>query len=75
MRRILLLAATHVAVPAVGLAPGFRALPILIAPPAPSTAEVAAQAAAASLRGRFRHDLKAGLPGRDHGLGKLASVV
>jgi hypothetical protein len=43
---------------AVGFALGIYALPILIAPAAPSAAEVAAQAAAASFKGRFRRDLK-----------------
>ena len=56
--RKLLLVATHVAALAIGFALGIYALPILIAPPAPSTEEVAAQAATASFTGRFRRDLK-----------------
>ncbi len=56
--RKLILVATHVAALAIGFALGIYALPILIAPPAPSTEEVAAQAAGASFKGQFRRDLK-----------------
>ena len=57
MRKLLLLA-THLLAAAVGFAAGIYTLPILIAPPAPSEAEVQAQAAAAQFKGRFRRDLK-----------------
>lgn len=56
--RKLILAATHLAALAIGFALGIYALPILIAPPAPSAADVAAQAASASFKGQFRRDLK-----------------
>jgi hypothetical protein len=56
--RKLVLAATHLAALAIGFALGIYALPILIAPPAPSAADVAAQAASASFKGQFRRDLK-----------------
>ena len=56
--RKFVLAATHLAALATGFALGFYALPILIAPPAPSAADVAAQAASASFKGQFRRDLK-----------------
>lgn len=54
----LLLVASHLLAAAVGFALGVYALPILIAPPAPSSAEVATQAASASHAGKFRRDLK-----------------
>jgi len=53
-----LLVASHLVAAAVGFALGVYALPILIAPPAPSSAEVATQAASASYAGKFRRDLK-----------------
>lgn len=57
-----LLVATHGLALGLGVALGFAlgvyALPILIAPPAPSATEVAAQAAAAGFTGRFRRELK-----------------
>ena len=56
--RKFVLAATHLAALAIGFALGIYALPILIAPPAPSAADVAAQAASASFKGQFRRDLK-----------------
>jgi hypothetical protein len=43
---------------AIGFALGVYLLPILIAPPAPSAAEVAVQAEKATYRGQFRRDLK-----------------
>lgn len=58
MKRLLVLAATHLAAAAAGFALGVYLLPVLVAPPAPSQAEVAAQAAQASFTGRFRRDLK-----------------
>jgi hypothetical protein len=54
----LLLAATHLAALAIGFALGVYTLPILIAPPAPSAAEVKAQADKATFKGEFRRDLK-----------------
>ena len=58
MKRLLLLAATHIAAAAAGFAAGIYVLPILIAPPAPSAADVKAAAADAQYRGEFRRDLK-----------------
>ncbi len=57
MRKLLLIA-SHLLAIAVGFALGVYALPILIAPPAPTSAEVSAQAAAARYTGKFRRDLK-----------------
>jgi hypothetical protein len=54
----LVLVASHVVVAGLGFALGVYMLPILIAPPAPSGAEVAQQAASAAYTGRFRRDLK-----------------
>ena len=56
--RKLLLAGSHLLALAIGFAAGVYTLPILIAPPAPSAAEVAAQAEHATFKGRFRRDLK-----------------
>jgi hypothetical protein len=58
MKKILLLIASHTAVLVVGFAIGIYVLPILIAPPAPETAAVAAQAGEARYQGEFRRDLK-----------------
>lgn len=49
---------SHSAMLAAGFALGIYALPILVAPPAPTTAEVGAQASQAEFKGRFRRDLK-----------------
>ena len=57
MKKLLLLV-SHLAVLAIGFALGIYALPILIAPSAPTTTEVRAQATQASFQGRFRRDLK-----------------
>lgn len=57
MKRLLLLALSHVATLAVGFGLGVYFLPILVAPPAPTAAEVAAQAQAARWTGTFRRDL------------------
>jgi hypothetical protein len=54
----LLLVVSHLVAAALGFALGIYALPILIAPPAPSSADVAAQAASARYAGKFRRDLK-----------------
>jgi hypothetical protein len=56
--RKLVLAATHLVALAIGFALGVYTLPILIAPPAPSAAEVEAQADKAAFKGQFRRDLK-----------------
>jgi Electron transfer DM13 len=54
----LLLVVSHTLALAAGFALGVYALPILIAPAAPSAAEVGAQASAATYRAQFRRDLK-----------------
>ena len=54
----LILVASHLAAIGFGFALGIYALPILIAPPAPSASEVAAQAGTARYTGTFRRDLK-----------------
>ena len=56
--KTLLLVASHLVVLAIGFALGVYPLPILIAPAAPTTAEVAAQAKTARYTGQFRRDLK-----------------
>jgi hypothetical protein len=57
MKRLLLLA-SHLAAIAVGFALGIYALPILIAPAAPSQTEALASASQAAYTGNFRRDLK-----------------
>ena len=57
MRKLLLLM-THLAMLAAGFALGVYALPILIAPTAPTSSDVGAQASQASFRGQFRRDLE-----------------
>jgi Electron transfer DM13 len=57
MRKLLLFVSHFVSL-ALGFALGIYALPILVAPSAPSTAEVGAHASGASFRGQFRRDLK-----------------
>ena len=57
MKKLVLLV-SHLLVGAVGFALGIYALPILSAPSAPTSTEVAAQAAAARYTGEFRRDLK-----------------
>ena len=54
----LLLTASHLLALAVGFALGVYLLPILVAPEAPSQAEVSAQAGSATFHGQFRRDLK-----------------
>lgn len=54
----LLLLVSHAAVLTVGVGLGIYALPILVAPPGPTDAEVGAQTAEASYRGDFRRTLK-----------------
>lgn len=57
-KKFILLLATHGIVGAIGFAGGIYALPILIAPDAPSEAQVSAVAASASYTGEFRRDLQ-----------------
>jgi hypothetical protein len=49
---------THAAAAAIGFAGGIYALPLLVAPPAPTTADVQAAASQASYTGQFRRDLQ-----------------
>jgi hypothetical protein len=58
MKKTLVLVATHAVALAIGFAAGIYVLPILIAPPAPSAAEAAAQGGGARFTGTFRRDLK-----------------
>jgi hypothetical protein len=58
MKKPLLLAVTHLLTLAIGFAAGIYLLPILIAPDAPSSTEVAAQATGSRFTGTFRRDLK-----------------
>jgi hypothetical protein len=61
MTKWILLAATHVLALALGFAAGIYTLPLLIAPPAPTAADVSAVATQAQYKGQFRRDL----PGSD----------
>jgi hypothetical protein len=54
----LLLVVSHALALGVGFALGIYLLPVLTAPPAPTAAEVSAQATQATYTGRFRRDLK-----------------
>ena len=54
----LLLVASHTLTAVLGFALGVYILPILIAPPEPSSTEITAQAASARYSGKFRRDLK-----------------
>lgn len=58
MKRILLLALSHVGVLALGVALGIYLLPILAAPPAPSAQQVQAASSGARYTAEFRRDLK-----------------
>ncbi|MGJ7494196.1 DM13 domain-containing protein [Variovorax sp. RT4R15] len=58
MKKAVLLAISHLLVLALGFAGGIYVLPILIAPPAPSMAELGAAASGATFKGRFQRDLK-----------------
>lgn len=58
IRNVVLLLLSHGLVAAGAFAAGLYALPILIAPPAPSIAEVSAVAESAAYNGEFRRDLK-----------------
>lgn len=57
-KTIALLLATHLLVGGAGFAAGIYLLPILIAPPAPSSEQVAASQAQATYQGTFKRDLK-----------------
>ena len=70
-RTILGLLVSHGAVGAIGFAAGLYFLPILIAPPAPTEAEVATASQNASFSGEFSRDL-AGSDGLHWGEGKLS---
>ena len=58
MKRLLTLAASHALFAVAGFAAGIYMLPILTAPAAPSSTEVAAMAAGAEYTGQFRRDLR-----------------
>jgi len=58
MKKLLLLTLTHLLVLGAGFAGGIYLLPILIAPPAPSGAELQTAASGAAFKGRFQRDLK-----------------
>ena len=58
MKKLLMLAASHLFVLAAGFALGIYLLPILSAPPAPSAAEVQSAAKGARFQGEFKRDLK-----------------
>ena len=57
-RTFILLLISHGLIGAAGFAAGIYALPILIAPDAPSAAEVSAASASATFTAEFRRDLK-----------------
>jgi hypothetical protein len=57
MRKVLIVA-SHAMVFGLGIAVGIYLLPVLVAPPAPTSAEVSAAAGHASYTGQFRRDLK-----------------
>ena len=58
MKKILLLAASHAIVLAAGVALGIYLLPILAAPPAPTSEEVRAASASSQFKTEFRRQLK-----------------
>ena len=58
IRKTLLLMASHAAVGAAGFAAGVYALPILIAPPAPTAAEIRDAMSQVQFSAQFRRDLK-----------------
>lgn len=57
MARILILTITHVAIALAGFVAGIFALPIIMAPEAPSSQELVLAQGQASYRGEFRRDL------------------
>lgn len=58
MKKLILLVFTHAVVALIGFVGGMYALPILIAPPAPSEEEIRAAAEQAQFTGEFRRDLR-----------------
>lgn len=58
LKTIILLIATHIAVGVFGFGVGIYALPILIAPPAPSESEVQSMSSQAKYSAQFKKDLK-----------------
>ncbi len=58
MKKFVLLTVSHAAAAAIGFALGIYVLPILIAPKAPSSAEVKSLAGSARYTGQFRKDLR-----------------
>lgn len=58
MKKLLLLVASHVAALGLGFALGVYALPILTAPAAPTSAEIASAETQAAYTAQFRRDLK-----------------
>lgn len=58
MKKWLLSGITHTVALAIGFVAGIYALPILIAPKAPTADDVAAQSGGAQFTGQFRRDLK-----------------
>jgi hypothetical protein len=57
MKRVLLLVLTHLGCAGLGFALGIYTLPILMAPAAPSTTQVASLESTATYTGEFRRDL------------------
>jgi len=57
-RKTLLLVASHIAVAAAGFAGGIYALPILIAPAAPTVEEIKSATVQVQFTGQFKRDLK-----------------
>ena len=57
-RKTALLVVSHIAVALVGFAAGIYALPILIAPPPPTVAEIQAAKAQVQFTGQFKRELK-----------------
>lgn len=58
MKKLVLLALSHLLFATAGFALGVYALPILMAPEAPSASEIVAAADRAAFKGQFRRDLK-----------------
>jgi hypothetical protein len=58
MKKLILLAVSHILFALVGFAAGIYTLPILMAPDAPSLAEVDGAASKAEFQGQFRRDLE-----------------
>lgn len=58
MKKLILLAVSHILFALVGFAAGVYTLPILMAPDAPSVAEVDGAAGKAEFQGQFRRDLE-----------------